>query len=388
MTTVSFRILVICDSFGDADELGNELLCAGYDILLHWADTEGTLQNALGQGDFDLVLCDDQAINIDIITARGLISECGPDIPFIVICNAMTAEAQQIASQMKAGVDDFVEWGKPERLVPAVERVMRKSETRRQNRLAEQEMHYRANFDSLTDLPNRTLMLDRLEQAMKKARRDNTGVMLMFLDLDHFKEVNDSMGHLAGDLLLRKTAKRIVSCLRDTDTAARIGGDEFAIILADAFQRETAEAIAGKLLKALAKPFELDSQQASISASIGITVYPQDGEEAESLLRNADHAMYAAKKTGRNAFRIFANNALESVPIPESPPGAGIVQIKEQNRPQIPLRYGIALAAALAVFVVAATWLTSMNTKDTLRLAIEENLETLTDFSTASGPDD
>ncbi|MBL6941747.1 MAG: hypothetical protein ISR53_06270, partial [Rhodospirillales bacterium] len=126
---MSFRILVICDSFGDADELGNELLCAGYDILLHWADTEGTLQNALGQGDFDLVLCDDQAINIDIITARGLISECGPDIPFIVICNAMTAEAQQIASQMKAGVDDFVEWGKPERLVPAVERVMRKSET-------------------------------------------------------------------------------------------------------------------------------------------------------------------------------------------------------------------------------------------------------------------
>ncbi|MBT6242758.1 MAG: GGDEF domain-containing protein, partial [Rhodospirillaceae bacterium] len=293
-----------------------------------------------------------------------------------------------IASQMKAGVDDFVEWGKPERLVPAVERVMRTSETRRQNRLAEQEMHYRANFDSLTDLPNRTLMLDRLAQAMKKARRDNTGVLLMFLDLDHFKEINDSMGHLAGDLLLRKASKRIVSCLRDTDTAARIGGDEFAIILADAYEKETAEAIAGKLLKALSKPFELDSQQASISASIGITVYPHDGEEAESLLRNADHAMYAAKKSGRNAFKIFTRDIEESVQERKTASSASVVRLNSSTRPLVPLRYGLALAAALAVVVIAATWLTSMNTKDTLRLAIEENLETLSDFSTASGPDD
>ncbi|MBT7137269.1 MAG: diguanylate cyclase [Rhodospirillaceae bacterium] len=385
---MSFRILVICDSFDDADGLGNELLRAGYDVLLHWVDTESTLHNALGEGDFDLVLCDVMASNIDIITARGLISECGQYSPFIVISNAMTPEAQQIASQMKAGVDDFVEWGKPERLVPAVERVMRTSETRRQNRLAEQEMHYRANFDSLTDLPNRTLMLDRLAQAMKKARRDNTGVLLMFLDLDHFKEINDSMGHLAGDLLLRKASKRIVSCLRDTDTAARIGGDEFAIILADAYEKETAETIAGKLLKALSKPFELDSQQASISASIGITVYPHDGEEAESLLRNADHAMYAAKKSGRNAFKIFTRDIEESVQERKTASSASVVRLNSSTRPLVPLRYGLALAAALAVVVIAATWLTSMNTKDTLRLAIEENLETLSDFSTASGPDD
>jgi diguanylate cyclase (GGDEF)-like protein len=385
---VSFRILVVCDSFGDADGLGNELLRAGYDVLLNWADTEGTLHNALGEGNLDLVLCDDQASNIDIITVRGLISECGQDVPFIVISNAMTPEAQQIASQMKAGVDDFVEWGKPERLVPAVERVMRTSEARRKNRLAEQEMHYRANFDSLTDLPNRTLMHDRLAQAMKKARRDNTGVLLMFLDLDHFKAINDSMGHLAGDLLLRKAAKRIVACLRDTDTAARIGGDEFAIILADAYETETAETIAGKLLKALSKPFELDSQQASISASIGITVYHHDGEEAENLLRQADHAMYAAKNSGRNAFKIFSKDAEESVAVRKSASGSHVVQLKKYNQPQISLRFGLALAAALAVIVIATTWLTSMNTKDTLRMAIEENLETLSDFSTASGPDD
>ena len=384
----NFRILVICDAPDDAEELGNELLGAGYDVSLQWTNGEKILQNALGKRDYDLVFCDDHTANIDIVTARNLVAESGQDIPFIVISSSMSPEAQQIASQMKAGVDDFVEWGKPERLVPAVERALRASETRRKNRLAEREMHYRANFDSLTDLPNRTLMHDRLTQAMKKARRDETGVLLMFLDLDHFKAVNDTMGHLAGDLLLRQAAKRISSCLRDMDTAARIGGDEFAIILPDAHKVSTAETIAGKLLKALAEPFELDSQQASVSASIGITVFPNDGEDAETLLKNADHAMYAAKRKGRNAFRVFSSDNEAWIDELQTTEKSLPIPLLQRIPLPAPFNYGVALAAALAVVVVASVWLTSMNTKESLRIAIEQNLDILTDFSTASGPDE
>jgi len=386
--TMGFRILVICDAFNNAEELGNELRRAGYEVSLHWASTEASLRKNLGAQDFDLALCDDKATNIDIITARGLIAECGQEFPFIVISSVLTPEAQQIASQIKAGVDDFVEWGKPERLVPAVERALRTSETRRQKRLAEQEIRYRANFDSLTDLPNRTLMLDRLSQAMKQARRDGTGVMLMFLDLDHFKKVNDSMGHLAGDLLLRMAAGRIVDCLRDMDTAARIGGDEFAIILPEAGHNAPADIIADKLIKALSKPFMLDSGPASISASIGITVFPDDGEEAEVLLRNADHAMYEAKKSGRNTFRVFTGDLkAETGKAPSTPALPLFAPRKTRFRP-IPVSYGLALAAALALVAIATTWLTSINAGDSMKLAIEESLETLPDFTTASGPDE
>jgi len=384
---VSFRILVICDAFVNAEELGNELRRAGYDLSLHWASTEASLRMNLGAEDFDLALCDGNTASIDIISARGLIAGSGQEFPFIVISSVMTPEAQQIASQMKAGVDDFIEWGKPERLVPAVERALRTSETRRQKRLAEQKIRYRANFDSLTDLPNRTLMLDRLSQAMKQARRDGTGVLLMFLDLDHFKKVNDSMGHLAGDLLLRKVAERIVDCLRDTDTAARIGGDEFAIILPDAGLNAPADVIADKLLKALSKPFMLDSRQASISASIGITVFPDDGEEAEILLRNADHAMYEAKRSGRNAFRIFTGELKADTREALTTPAVHLFAPKKSWFRPIPARHALALAAALALVAIATTWLTSMNTEDSMKLAIEENLETLPDFTTASGPD-
>jgi len=383
-----FKILIICDTSSDADELGAELLAADYDISLLWVNSVAALRDGLAEDDFDLVLCDDKTDSIDTVSARDLISESGQDIPFIVISRAMTAEAQKIASQMKAGVDDFVEWGKPARLIPAVERALRTSEIRRQHRLAEKEMHYRANFDSLTDLPNRTLMLDRLSQAMKKSRRDNTGVLLMFLDLDHFKSVNDSLGHLAGDQLLRKAAKRIAACLRDTDTAARVGGDEFAIILPEANQLATAEAIADKLLKSLSEPFDLDCQQASISASIGITVFPEDGEDAETLLKNADAAMYESKRIGRNAFTIFQKESETDIAGSDTLAATNVIPLKKTKFLSMPFKQGLAIAAALALLVVAATMLTSMDTKESFRLAIQGNSDTLPGFSTASGPED
>lgn len=382
------HVLVICNDHVDADGVGQGLVLAGYDVYLKWVSTEQGLQDTLAEKAYDLVLCDDKTSDVDTVTARNLIADIGSDIPFIVISSTMTPEAQKIASQMKAGVDDFVEWGKPEHLIPAVERALRASETRRLNKLAEQEMHFRANFDSLTGLPNRTLMFDRLSQALKSARRNESGVLLMYLDLDHFKDVNDSMGHLAGDQLLRQASERITSVLRDSDTAARIGGDEFAIILPEAEDTATAELIAGKLLGILSTAFKLDTQQTSISASIGITRFPNDGDEPTVLLENADQAMYAAKRMGRNAFQVYSDIS-QAQPLKSHLPGNDKLPLPITMGSGFSYQQaGFAFAAVLAILVVASVWMTSMNTKDALKVAIEENLETLTDFSTASGPED
>ncbi len=162
-----------------------------------------------------------------------------------------------------------------------------------------------ANYDSLTDLPNRRLFRDRLQHEIMKARRAGLYVALLFIDLDRFKEVNDTLGHHTGDLLLVKAARRICSFVRATDTVARLGGDEFTVIMSDLFDTDRVGEVAQSMLKALAEPFPLGRDAVYISASIGITIFPSDANNIESLLRNADQAMYAAKEQGRNRFSYF-----------------------------------------------------------------------------------
>lgn len=169
----------------------------------------------------------------------------------------------------------------------------------------EQTIWRQANFDPLTDLANRRMFQDRLHQEIKKAQRDSNSLAVMLLDLDHFKEVNDTLGHGMGDTLLQETAKRILSCVRKVDTVARLGGDEFTIILGDLDSGVSADRVAQAILRKLADPFRLGDEQAYISASIGITLYPQDAREAEQLVKNADQAMYSAKQQGRNRYSYF-----------------------------------------------------------------------------------
>lgn len=162
-----------------------------------------------------------------------------------------------------------------------------------------------ANYDSLTNLPNRALFADRLEQALAKARRTSTSVGLLFLDLDGFKLVNDSLGHGTGDLLLQAVASRLANCVREEDTVARLGGDEFTIILQSLENAEDAVYVARKVLGCLEQPFMIDKHELHISTSIGISIYPQDGYSSEELLRNADTAMYYAKTSGKNRYHFF-----------------------------------------------------------------------------------
>ncbi|MDM8560286.1 PAS domain S-box protein [Candidatus Parabeggiatoa sp. HSG14] len=164
---------------------------------------------------------------------------------------------------------------------------------------------HQANYDALTNLPNRILFADRLEQSVQTAKRHRNQLGVMFIDLDHFKWVNDTLGHKAGDQLLKEAAQRLTDCVRDSDMVARLGGDEFTAILNNLENFSDIKIIAGRILQSLSNPFMLNKREACIAASIGIAFYPEDGQDAETLLKNADIAMYQAKKSGRNAYRFF-----------------------------------------------------------------------------------
>jgi diguanylate cyclase (GGDEF)-like protein/PAS domain S-box-containing protein len=165
-----------------------------------------------------------------------------------------------------------------------------------------------AEHDALTGLPNRLLLTDRLAQAIAAAGRKSSLIAVLFLDLDGFKSVNDSLGHSAGDDLLKSVAKRLQGCVRAQDTVSRQGGDEFVVLLQDMQQVEFAAMMAGRILKELAAPFSIRGHELCITASIGVCVYPTDGMDAETLIMNADAAMYKAKESGRQNFRFHTRH--------------------------------------------------------------------------------
>jgi diguanylate cyclase (GGDEF)-like protein/PAS domain S-box-containing protein len=170
---------------------------------------------------------------------------------------------------------------------------------------AEDRMARMAQFDALTDLPNRSMYLDRLGQTLVEAERDKRPVGILFVDIDRFKNVNDSFGHSAGDLLLVEIAARLQAAVRPGDTVGRLGGDEFAIALAHLAHAEDAGLVAQKIVNAVAEPYMVGTHEVYVSASIGIGLFPNDGMEPDTLLRNADIAMYRAKESGRNAYQFY-----------------------------------------------------------------------------------
>jgi len=171
----------------------------------------------------------------------------------------------------------------------------------------EQQVRELAHFDSVTGLPNRNLLHDRIAQALLQAQRATESVAIMFLDLDRFKNINDTLGHQVGDALLRQVAVRLSMTLRTSDTLARLGGDEFVLVLPGIASPKSVEGVAEKLISVLQAPLTVEEHALHITTSVGICIYPQDGLDTESLLRNADTAMYQAKAAGRNTFRFFTD---------------------------------------------------------------------------------
>ncbi|MBL8448252.1 MAG: EAL domain-containing protein [Zoogloeaceae bacterium] len=169
----------------------------------------------------------------------------------------------------------------------------------------EAQIAFLAHHDPLTSLPNRALMIERIDRRILQAQREHSRFALLFLDLDHFKHINDSLGHTIGDLLLKDIAQRLVACVRASDSVGRLGGDEFLILLSELADAADAAQVASKVIDAMAPTFEIDGHALATSASIGVAVHPADGKDALELMRSADTAMYHAKSSGRNAFRFF-----------------------------------------------------------------------------------
>ncbi|MBF0417439.1 MAG: EAL domain-containing protein [Magnetococcales bacterium] len=311
-------VLVVDDSPDNIRLLGNILLreCR----VLFATSGQAAMESALANQP-DLVLLDVMMPEIDGFEVCQWLraQEATRGIPVILVTalNDMDAETRGF----EAGAVDFLT--KP--VNPAVVRarvaahlalkrqrdILEKTNQRLHDEIRRREkletlLREQAEYDTLTGLPNRKLFHDRLQQAVLTGERRRRHFALLFVDLDRFKWVNDTLGHDAGDTLLVEVAKRLKGVVRKSDTVARLGGDEFTVILADILHESMAELVARKILEQLSTPFVLKGQQVAISGSVGIGMYPDDGSTPHELARNADSAMYLAKQSGRNAFRFFS----------------------------------------------------------------------------------
>ena len=221
-----------------------------------------------------------------------------------------------------------------------------------ERKASEARIAYLAQHDALTGLPNRALLQDRLDQALAQATRQGKRIALMFLDLDRFKTINDSLGHVTGDKLLQRVAERLRQCVRETDTVSRQGGDEFIIVLTGIDLPDEAGRVAAKILDQLDPAFEVDGQQLRTSFSIGIALFPEDGASPESLMKNADTAMYHAKESGRNTYRFFDErmnvNTLERLQLEN-----GLRQALDRGELQLAYQAQVELASGRIIGVEA-----------------------------------
>jgi diguanylate cyclase (GGDEF)-like protein len=286
------RLLQVEDTADDATLVCRALTRAGYDVYARRVDTAADLRHELATADWDLVIADYTMPGFTGTTALSIVRERQADLPFIFVSGTIGEDTAVAA--MRTGAHDYIMKANLARLAPAVERELREAAVRRERQLANQRVAYLAYHDSLTDLPNRALFHDRLQQALLRSHRDEKGLALLLIDLDGFKEINDALGHHAGDVVLQEVATRLRGTLRASDTVARLGGDEFAVLL-PATDVNRAELAARKILHDLEHPLEADGRPLMVSASIGIAGAPMHASTGDELLQKADGAMYLAK---------------------------------------------------------------------------------------------
>ena len=292
------RILLVDDD--EDDFLLTKALCQRIhhaQIQLEWASSFEAGERRIADNAHDVVLVDYR------LGARDGLELLREVVPFCVApCILLTGQGgHEIDMEaMRAGASDYLV--KDELSAPLLERAVRYAIERKRG---EERLNRLALYDPLTGLPNRVLLRDRLSQELSRASRYGSGVALLFLDLDRFKTVNDSLGHDAGDELLRVCAGRLGRCARKIDTVARISGDEFVMILSAVPTADDAAAVAERILATMAQPFDVNGREVRVTTSIGITFFPHDADSAEVLLKNADMAMYRAKESGRNNFQFY-----------------------------------------------------------------------------------
>jgi diguanylate cyclase (GGDEF)-like protein len=301
MTPTPLRLLQVEDSELDASVITAALTRAGFDVFARRVDNATDLRRQLEESEWDIALSDYTMPGFSGEKALSIVREQHPELPFIFVSGTIGEDAAVAA--MKIGAQDYITKGSLARLGPAVARELRDVSVRREHQLANQRLAYLAYHDSLTDLPNRALFLDRLQQAILRSHRDERGVTVLLIDLDGFKQVNDALGHHAGDEVLQEVAMRLRGALRTSDTVARLGGDEFAVLL-PATDVNRGKLAARKILHDFEPPFAADGRPVNVSASIGIAGVPWHAATLDELMQKADSAMYVAKadKTGCSVY--------------------------------------------------------------------------------------
>ncbi len=302
------NLLIVEDSEDDALLLIRELKRGGYEPSSLRVDSSLDMRTALAEHDWDLIIADHNMPRFNSVEALKLAAEHDPNIPFIVVSGTIGEEVAVDA--MKLGAHDYVMKDNLARLLPAIERELREAENRRDHQLAQERIHHLAFHDSLTGLVNRADFEHRLAAAVDSARYNSEHHALMYIDLDQFKLVNDSCGHLAGDELLRRLSRRLQDCIRDSDTLARLGGDEFGVLLNNC-PLTRAQQIAHQLLDNIRDYLFIWGERSfKVGASIGLVRI--DGDEAVAqLLSLADMACYAAKEKGRNRIHVHSKSDKE-----------------------------------------------------------------------------
>ncbi len=302
------RVLIAEDSEDDALLIVRELRRGGYRPSMRRVDSAEEMEEALRQQQWDLIITDHNMPSFDSGDALRLAREYDPNVPFILVSGSIGEEIAVDA--MKAGAHDYVMKDNLTRLLPAIERELREAENRRAHEEAQARIHHLAYHDALTGLINRAEFERRLEEAVQSAGREGVRHSLLYLDLDQFKLVNDSCGHLAGDEMLRRLGRRLQGAIRESDTLARLGGDEFGVLLMNC-AAEQAESIARALLDNLHDYFFVWGDRSfKVGASIGL-VEIEGGRDGYSLLSMADMACYAAKDRGRNRYQVYAEGDWE-----------------------------------------------------------------------------
>ncbi len=290
----ALRVLIVEDSENDALLLLRRLRHDGFDPEFDRVDSPQAMAAALKNHRWDIVISDYSLPRFSGLQALAVLKQTGLDIPFILVSGTIGEEIAVEA--MKAGANDYVMKGKLQRLTTAIERELREVEVRKERKQAQDWQRYLAQYDVLTDLPNRNLLYERLAESIDAHRGNGQSLALMLMDLNDFKEINNTMGHQTGDVLLQEVGRRLQGTIQKNETVARLGGDEFAI-LCPGMTKDRAIASAEKLLRALEPPFPIGDLAVDVRASIGIAIFPEHGEDRDTLFRHADVAMYQAKRS-------------------------------------------------------------------------------------------
>ena len=301
------NVLLVEDNPADARLLREAIREAGdmHVHLEHAASLDEAFER-IRNGSFDVLLLDlglPESQGLDTLrSVYAMFSE----LPIVVMTGLDDEEIAVRAVQ--AGAQDYLVKGQvdPRVLIRTLRHAIERHRMLAELELARRREHYLATHDGLTSLPNRQLFFDLLTQSMAYATRYGQWLAVLFIDLDRFKEVNDTLGHDVGDRLLQAVSDRLSSCVRSSDTVARLGGDEFIILLVNVTRAQDASTVANNILEAASKPYQIGEHVASIGTSIGISIFPGDGTNAEAIVKNADAAMYSAKRHGGGTYQFFA----------------------------------------------------------------------------------